>query len=70
MLAKKKKSVKRKAQAPSESSLVTRGKVSRLGVPSPPSTAKGWGSSDQVPARGQAPPSVVKVSKVAGLEIS
>ena len=45
-LAKKKRSIKRKAQAPSESSLGTRGKVPRLGVPSPPSTAKGWGSSD------------------------
>ena len=57
-LAKKKRSVKRKAQAPLESSLAIRGKVPKLGVPSPPSIAKGWGSSDQVPARGRAPPSV------------
>ena len=33
-------------------------------------TAKGWGSSDQVPARGLAPPSVAGVSKVAGPKIS
>ena len=45
-LAKKKMSVKRKAQAPLESSLVIRGKVPRLGASSPPSTAKGWGLSD------------------------
>ena len=51
-LAKKKRSVKRKAQAPPESSLTSRGKVSRLGASSPSSTAKGWGSSDQVPTRG------------------
>ena len=69
-LAKKKMSVKRRAQAPLESSFVIRGKVLRLGAPSPPSIAKGWGSSDQVPARGQAPPSVAEVSKVAGPEIS
>ena len=69
-LAKKKRSVKRKAQAPLKSSLAIRGKVPRLGAISPPSTAKGWGSSNQVPARGQAPPSVVEVSKVGGPEIS
>ena len=65
-LAKKKRSVKRKAQAPPESSLATRGKVRRLGAYSPPSTAKGWGSSNQVPTRGQAPPPVAEVSKAAG----
>ena len=69
-LAKKKRSVKRKAQAPSKSSLGTRGKVSRLEVPSPPSTAKGWGSFDKVPARGQAPPFVAEVSNMAGPKIS
>ena len=57
-LAKKKRSVKRKAQAPLESNVAILGKVPRLGAPSPPSTAKGWGSSDQVLVRGQAPPSV------------
>ena len=65
-MAKKKRSVKRKAQAPLESSLAIRGKVPRLGASSPPSTAKGWGLSDQVPVRGQAPPPVVEVSKAAG----
>ena len=69
-MEKKKRSVKRKAQDPLESSLAIRGKVPRLGASSPPLTAKWWGSSDQVPARGQAPPSVAKVSKVAGPEIS
>ena len=69
-MAKKKRSVKRRAQAPLESSLAIRGKVLRLGAPSPPSTAKGWGSSNQVLARGQAPPSVAEVSQVAGPKIS
>ena len=55
-LEKKKRSVKRKAQAPPESRLVIRGKILMLGASSPPSTAKEWGSFDQVPARGQAPP--------------
>ena len=55
-LAKKKRSVMRKAQAPPESSLAVRGKTLRLGASSPPSTANEWGSSDQVPARGQTPP--------------
>ena len=40
-LSKKKRSVKRKAQALFESNLVTRGKVPRLGVPSLQSTVKG-----------------------------
>ena len=70
LLAKKKRSVKRRAQTSLESNLVIRGKVSRLGAPSPPLTTKGWGSSDQVPTRGQAPPSVAKVSKVAGPKVS
>ena len=65
-LAKKKRSVKRKAQAPPESSLAIRGKILRLGSFSPSSTAKERGSSDQVPERGQAPPSMTEVSKVAG----
>ena len=42
-----------------------RGKILRLGASSPPSTAKERRSSDQVPARGQAPPSMAEVSKVA-----
>ena len=63
---KKKRSIKRKAQAPPKSSLAIRGKVPRLGASSPPSTAKGWGSSDQVPARSQEPPLVDEVSKAGG----
>ena len=69
-LVKKKMSIKRRAHTPLESSLAIRGKIPRLGAPSPPSTTKGWGSSDQVPARGQAPPSVAEVFKVAGPEVS
>ena len=69
-LAKKKRNVKRRAQAPLESSLEIRGKVPRLGALTPSSTAKRWGSSDQVPARCQAPPSVAKVSKAASLGVS
>ena len=67
-LAKKRKSVKRKAQAPPESILVILGKILRLGASSPPSIAKEKGSSDQVPARGQAPSSIAEVPKVAGLK--
>ena len=70
LLAKKKRSVKRRAQAPLESSLAIRGKVPRLGAPSPPSSTKGWGSPDQVPLKGQVPPSVAEVSKVGGPGIS
>ena len=69
-LAKKKRSVKRRAQAPLESSMAIQGKVPRLGAPSPPSSTKGWGSPDQVPARGQNPPSVVEESKGGGPRIS
>ena len=65
-LAKKKRSVKRKAQAPPESSLAIWGKIVRLGASSPPLTAKVWGSFDQVSARGQAPPPMAEVSKAAG----
>ena len=65
-MAKKKRSVKRKAQAPPESSLAIRGKILRLGASSPSLTAKEWGSSDQALARGQAPPPMAEVSKAAG----
>ena len=65
-LEKKKRSVKRKAQAPLESSLAIRGKILRLGASSPPSTAKEWGLFDQVPTRGQAPAPMAEVSKAAG----
>ena len=67
-MVKKKRRVKRKAQAPPKSSLAIQGKIPRLGASFPPSTAKERGSSDQVPVRGQAPPSIAKVSKVAGLK--
>ena len=67
-LEKKKRSVKRKAQDPPENNLAIRGKIPRLGASSPLSIAKEQGSSDQVPARGQAPPSMTEVSKVAGLK--
>ena len=66
LLAKKNRSFKRKAQAPPENSFAIWGKVPRLGASSPPSTTKGWGLSDQVPTRGQAPPPVAEVSKAAG----
>ena len=65
-LAKKKRSVKRKAQAPPKSNLAIRGKIPRLGASSPLSAAKERGSSNQVPVRGQAPPPMAEVSKVAG----
>ena len=45
-LAKNKRSVKHKSQAPPESNLAIRGKVLRLGASSPLSTSKGWGLSD------------------------
>ena len=51
-LAKKKRSVKRKAQALPESSLAILGKIPRLGASSPPSATKEWGSSDQFSERG------------------
>ena len=51
-LAKKKRSIKRKAQAPPESNLVIRGKISRLGASSPPSAANERGLSNQVSTRG------------------
>ena len=65
-LARKKRIVKPKAQAPPESNLAIQGKVLRLGASSPLSTAKEWGSSDRVPVRGQASPPVAEVSKAAG----
>ena len=64
-LEKKKRSFKNKVQAPLKSSLTIRGKILRLGASSPSSTTKERGSSDQVPTRGQEPPSMAKVSKVA-----
>ena len=57
-LVKKKRSIKRKAQAPYESSLSIWGKILRPGASSPPSIAKERGPSDQVLTRGQVPPSM------------
>ena len=67
-LDKKKRSVKRKAQAPPESRFTIQGKIPRLGASSLLSTAKERGSSNQVLVRGQAPPSMVEVSKVVSLK--
>ena len=64
-MAKKKRSVRHKARAPLKSSLAILGNILRLGASSPSSTSKEWGSSNQVPARGQAPPPMAEVSKVA-----
>ena len=52
LLAKKRRSAKRKAQAPPESSLPTRGKILKLGASAPPSPAKERGLHAQVRVRG------------------
>ena len=44
LLAKKRRSAKRKAQAPPESSHLARGKILKLGTSVPPSPAKDRGS--------------------------
>ena len=61
LLAKKRRSVKRKAQDPPESNLPARGKVPKLGVSNPR-------SRDQVQVRGQALSSSVEVSEVASAQ--
>ena len=61
LLAKKRRSVKHKAQDPPESSLPARGKISKLGVSDPR-------SHSQVQVRGQVLSSSTKVSKVAGVQ--
>ena len=61
LLAKKKRSVKRRAQDPLEGSLPAQGKVPKLGVSDPRSCT-------QVQVRGQAWSSSVEVSKVAGVQ--
>ena len=63
---KKRRSVKRKAQDPPESSLLARGKAPKLGVSVPRSPVKEWGSHAQVRVRGQALPSLAEVSEEAG----
>ena len=61
LLAKKRRSVKRKAQDPLESSLPARGKVPKVGVSDPRSRA-------QVQVRGKALSSSTEVSKVVGAQ--
>ena len=68
LLRKKRRSAKPKAQAPPESSLPTRGKISKLGASAPPSPAKEWGPRTQVRVRRQALPSLAEVSEVAGAQ--
>ena len=61
LLAKKRRSVKREAQAPPESSILARGKTPKLGSYIPPSPAKWRRSHAQVWVRGQALPSLAEV---------
>ena len=68
LLAKKRRGVKRKAQDPPESSLLTRGKAQKLGVSIPRSPVKERGSHAQVRVSGQALPSLAQVSKEAGVQ--
>ena len=65
---KKRRSVKRKAQDPPESSLPTRGKTPKLGASVPLSPIKERGSHTQVRVRGQELPSLAEVSEVAGVQ--
>ena len=68
LLAKKRRSVKRKAQDPLESSLSARGKTLKLGTSIPPSPVKEQGSHAQVWVRGQALPSLAEVFEVASAQ--
>ena len=68
MLAKKRRSVKRKAQDPPESSLLAWGKALKLGVSVLRSPVKEQGSHAQVRVRGQALPSLAEVSEEAGAQ--
>ena len=68
LLAKKRRSVKRKAQAPPEHSLLAQGKTLKLGASVKPSPAKKRGSHAQVRVRGQLFPSLAEVSEVAGVQ--
>ena len=65
LLAKKRRSVKRKAQDPPESSLSAQGKTPKLGASIPTSPVKERGSHAQVWVRGQALPSLAEVSEVS-----
>ena len=68
LLVKKRRSVKRKAQDPPESSLPARGKTPKLGASIPPLPVKERGSHAQVWVREQALPSLAEVSEVAGVQ--
>ena len=65
LLAKKRRSEKRKAQDPPESNLPARDKTLNLGVSVLPSPVKKRGSHAQVWVRGQTLPSLAKVSEVS-----
>ena len=67
-LAKKRRSVKRKAQDPPESSLLAWGKAPKLGVSVLRSPVKEQGSHAQVRVRGQALPSLAEVAEEAGAQ--
>ena len=66
VVGEERRSAKRKAQAPLESSLLARGKTPKLGAFVPPSPAKDRGSHAYVRVTGQALPSLAEVSDVAG----
>ena len=68
LLAKKRRSVKCKAQDPPESSLPARGKTLKLGAYVPPSPVKERGLHTQVRVRGQVLPSLAEVFEVAGAQ--
>ena len=66
LLANKRRSAKRKAQDPPESSLPARGKAPKLGASILPLPVKERGSHAQFRVRGQALPSLAEVTEVTG----
>ena len=68
LLAKKKRSVKCKAQDPPESSLPTQGKAPKLGVLVLRSSVEERGSHAKVRVRGKALPSLDEVYEEAGVQ--
>ena len=68
LLAKKRRSIKRKAQDPPEGSLPAQGKTPKLGASIPPSPSKERGSHAPAQVRGQALPSLAEVSEAAGAQ--
>ena len=69
LLAKKKKSAKRKVLLAPESSHAVQGKVPKLGASSLPSSVREQGSPRQFWARGRPPHPVAEVSKVIGSQL-